>query len=201
MFTLIICAVLLMVHQVQCSMKAVAVLYGDNSPTSYGSLTFSQADAGAPVRITGTLSGLNVSSAHGFHVHVYPVSDGTPNCTAAGGHFNPYNVTHGSETGNLRTRHVGDLGNITTNANGEVTIDRTDIIIQLYNTTQSIMNRTIVVHRMRDDGGQSGAPDSTTTGNAGARVLCGLIKSVAVHMQPTMFILFTILTIVFMQLF
>jgi Cu/Zn superoxide dismutase len=26
----------------------------------------------------------------GFHVHVNAVSDASPNCTAAGGHFNPY---------------------------------------------------------------------------------------------------------------
>jgi hypothetical protein len=39
-----------------------------------------------------------------------------------------------------------------------------DGIIQLYNATQSILNRTVVVHLFRDDGGESGAPDSTTTG-------------------------------------
>ncbi len=39
-----------------------------------------------------------------------------------------------------------------------------DSIIQLYNATQSIINRTVVVHLYRDDGGQGGFPDSTTTG-------------------------------------
>jgi hypothetical protein len=39
-----------------------------------------------------------------------------------------------------------------------------DSIIQLYNATQSIINRTVVVHLYRDDGGQGGFPDSATTG-------------------------------------
>ncbi|UJR22137.1 hypothetical protein I4U23_025201 [Adineta vaga] len=201
MFKLIICTIFLMLHQGQCSMQAIAVLYGDNSPTSFGTVTFTQEDANSPVRIAVSLSGLNISSAHGFHVHVSPVSDGSPNCTAAGGHFNPYNVTHGPKTGSLATRHVGDLGNLTTDSSGKVTTDMEDGIIQLYNATQSIMNRTVVVHRMRDDAGQSGASDSTTTGNAGARVLCGLIKSAAMDIEPTIFVLFNVLTVLFVELF
>ncbi len=39
-----------------------------------------------------------------------------------------------------------------------------DSIIQLYNETQSILNRTVVIHLFRDDGGESEAPDSSTTG-------------------------------------
>ncbi len=61
-------------------------------------------------------------------------------------------------------RHVGDLGNITTDANGKVIINISDIIIQFYNSTQSIAGRTIVVHAMSDDGGMTGMGDSTTTG-------------------------------------
>ena len=73
-------------------------------------------------------------------------------------------VTHGSRSGNISTRHVGDLGNITTNANGQVTLDMTDSIIQIYDGTQSIIGRTVIVHRMRDDGGMGGFSDSNTTG-------------------------------------
>ena len=73
-------------------------------------------------------------------------------------------TTHGPRTASITGRHVGDLGNITTNANGSVTIDISDWIIQLYNQTQSILNRTAIVHLMRDDGGQGGFSDSLTTG-------------------------------------
>jgi Cu-Zn family superoxide dismutase len=61
-------------------------------------------------------------------------------------------------------RHVGDLGNITTDGNGRVTINIEDIIIQFYNSTQSIAGRTIIVHQMSDDGGGGGTGTSNTTG-------------------------------------
>ena len=61
---LIAAAILLLIHQTQSQMKATAVLYGDNSMNSFGTLTFTQNDANAAVSITGTLTGLNISSAH-----------------------------------------------------------------------------------------------------------------------------------------
>ncbi|VDM44030.1 unnamed protein product, partial [Toxocara canis] len=39
----------------------------------------------------------------------------------------------------------------------------------------SIFGRAIVVHAMQDDLGLGGVPASLTTGNAGARVACGII--------------------------
>lgn len=64
MIILTIGIVLLTIHHGQCSMKATAVLYADNSDSRYGMLTFSQQSANDPVRVTGSLSGLNISSAH-----------------------------------------------------------------------------------------------------------------------------------------
>ncbi len=64
MFILIVSVLFLLIHQGQCDMKATAVLYGDNSELPYGTLTFSQENADAPVRVNGILSELNTSSAH-----------------------------------------------------------------------------------------------------------------------------------------
>ena len=61
-------------------------------------------------------------------------------------------------------RHVGDLGNVTANRAGNIMINIQDSIIKLDNSIQSIVNRAIVLHAMRDDGGMGGFPDSTTTG-------------------------------------
>ena len=72
--------------------------------------------------------------------------------------------THGPRTAPITGRHVGDLGNVTTDANGRVALDISDSIIQLYNATQSILNRTIVIHLARDDGGMGNFSDSLTTG-------------------------------------
>ncbi|CAF3200208.1 unnamed protein product [Rotaria socialis] len=174
MFILFTSVLFVLIHQGQCSMHATANLQLHTTATSIGTLTFSQQDANSPVQITGTLRSLNISANHGFHVHTYGVSESSPNCTAAGGHFNPYNTSHGPRNATIMQRHVGDLGNITTDANGIVTINIQDSIIQFYNATQSIANRTIVVHRMYDDGGM-GAGESNLTGNAGERVACGSI--------------------------
>jgi Cu/Zn superoxide dismutase len=62
------------------------------------------------------------------------------------------------------SRHVGDFGNLTTNDNGIIIVEIVDVIIDFYNTTLSVTNRTVVLHAMRDDGGQGGFPDSKTTG-------------------------------------
>ena len=79
---------------------------------------------------------------------------------------------HGPPTANISKRHVGDLGNLTTDGNGTIIMDLADSIIQLYsNTPQYIANRTLVLHAMRDDGGTGGFPDSNSTGYQNATLL------------------------------
>jgi hypothetical protein len=64
MFVLIATVFLLIIHQGECAMKATADLYGNNSTMLYGTLTFTQYDADTAVRITGSIIGLNTTSAH-----------------------------------------------------------------------------------------------------------------------------------------
>lgn len=79
--------------------------------------------------------------------------------------FKLKDTPHGPPTANISARHVGDLGNLTTNDNGTIIMDLADSIIQLFhNTPQFIANRTLVLHAMRDDGGTGGFPDSNSTG-------------------------------------
>lgn len=73
-------------------------------------------------------------------------------------------TSHGPLSANITSRHVGDLGNITASADGTIYVNITDSIIQLYNTTQSILNRTFIIHSMLDDGGMTGVGESNTTG-------------------------------------
>ena len=73
-------------------------------------------------------------------------------------------VSHGPPSANISSRHVGDLGNITAGPNGIIIVNITDYIIDLYNMTRSILNRSMVVHAMFDDGGNTNNSLSSTTG-------------------------------------
>ena len=93
-------------------------------------------------------------------------------CVSAGPHFNPHGKTHGSMDD--EERHVGDLGNLTAGEDGIAKFDFTDKLVKL-NGPLSVVGRTMVVHADVDDLGKGGVELSKTTGNAGARLACGVI--------------------------
>ncbi|KAK9313686.1 superoxide dismutase [Lipomyces starkeyi] len=148
--------------------KAVAVLRGDS--TVSGTVTFEQTAEGAPTTISWDIKGNDANALRGFHVHEF--GDNTNGCTSAGGHFNPFAKTHGAPTDEVR--HVGDLGNVTTDAEGNAKGSTADSLITLIGP-QSVLGRTIVIHGGTDDLGKGGHPDSLKTGNAGPRPACGVI--------------------------
>jgi Cu-Zn family superoxide dismutase len=65
-------------------------------------------------------------------------------------------------------RHVGDLGNIVADEQGNAHYDWTDTKLS-FNGEDSIIGRGVIVHAGEDD------LKSQPTGNAGARVACGVI--------------------------
>ncbi|GMF45916.1 unnamed protein product [[Candida] boidinii] len=71
-------------------------------------------------------------------------------------------------------RHVGDLGNISTDATGLAKGVKQDSLVKLIGEN-SILGRTVVVHAGTDDLGKGGHADSLKTGNAGGRPACGVI--------------------------
>lgn len=107
---------------------------------------------------------------HGFHIHEF--GDNTNGCISAGAHFNPLSKEHGSPQDN--DRHVGDLGNVEADGSGIAKVQITDAMISLVGEN-SIIGRTLVVHADPDDLGKGGHELSKTTGNAGARIACGVI--------------------------
>jgi len=147
--------------------KAVCVLKGDNGIG--GTVWFTQEKGAGPVTVKGELKGLK-EGLHGFHVHEF--GDTTDGCTSAGPHFNPNGKTHGGP-GDAE-RHAGDLGNVTAGPDGVAKFEVKDAQISLNGQT-SVVGRTMVVHADPDDLGKGGHELSKTTGNAGARVACGVI--------------------------
>ncbi|CAB3246679.1 unnamed protein product [Arctia plantaginis] len=147
--------------------KAVCVIKGDVT----GTVFFEQKDNKSPVVVTGEVAGLK-KGKHGFHVHEF--GDNTNGCTSAGPHFNPKGADHGSP--DAPVRHVGDLGNIEASQDDGVTkVCIQDSLISLLPGENSIIGRTLVVHADPDDMGIGGHELSKTTGNAGARIGCGVI--------------------------
>jgi Cu-Zn family superoxide dismutase len=141
--------------------KAVAILLPTKGSKVEGRVTFTKGAEG--IHVHAEISGLTPGE-HGFHIHEFGVwsEDGM----AAGGHFNPDMAKHaGIDT---PKRHVGDLGNITANANGNATLDLDDPHL-MFHGPHSILGRGLVVHEKADD------LTTQPTGNAGGRVAVGVI--------------------------
>ena len=144
------------------SKKAVCQILPTQGNVVTGKVTFEQTPVG--VKVVVELKGLNPGK-HGFHIHECgdcTAADGT----SAGGHFNPEMKSHGAPTDAMH--HAGDMGNVDADANGNVQLEYVDASISLYGS-QSIIGRSIIVHKSEDD------MKTQPTGNSGARIACGVI--------------------------
>lgn len=143
--------------------RAVAVLHGTKGNEVSGTVTFTKENN--TIRVVADIVGLKPGK-HGFHIHEYgdcSSEDGS----SAGGHFNPDNVKHGAPTDAIR--HVGDLGNIEADNNGRAHIEMTDSLLS-FSGSHSIIGRGVILHSGTDD------LVSQPSGNAGARIACGVIS-------------------------
>lgn len=74
-----------------------------------GKIVLEQASAGSPVKIRGTVYGLE-PGLHAVHVHEGKTIERGCGKNVVGPHFNPTGKQHGGPRD--ANRHVGDLGNI-----------------------------------------------------------------------------------------
>lgn len=142
--------------------EAVAVMHPTQGNSVQGVVTFTKVDNG--IRIVADISGLTPGK-HGFHIHEFGdcrAADGT----SAGGHFNPHNAPHAGP--NASSRHVGDLGNLEADQNGNAHYDRVDQVVT-FSGENNIIGRGVIIHAGEDD------LTSQPTGAAGPRVACGVI--------------------------
>lgn len=147
--------------------KAVCVLHSTN-PSYKGVVTFEQKSNRTIVSFS--FSGLDPHSTHAIHIHEY--GDLRQGCKSLGAHYNPDNSTHGSMIYPSKPRHAGDLiNNIITNDRGEFFYSYEDRKF----TVAEIIGRSVVVHYDRDDLGLGNNAESLKTGNAGGRMMCGVI--------------------------
>jgi superoxide dismutase, Cu-Zn family len=134
--------------------------------TAKGTVAFHQ--MGDKVHVVADISGLTPNAKHGFHIH-----EGTEcgeDGMKAGGHYNPEKHDHGLPNAPADKRHAGDFGNLEADGSGKAHFEGTFDNISISGEKNPIVGHCVIVHAKPDDGSQP-------TGNAGARIGCGIIKA------------------------
>jgi len=143
--------------------SAVALLEPTSGNTARGKITFAQ--EGDKLFVVAQVSGLS-PGGHGFHIHEKgdcSSGDGM----SAGGHFNPHGKPHGNPT--TVDHHAGDMPMLVADSYGEARLT-TEIDGTLGRGAGDVVGKAVIVHKDPDDF------TTQPTGNAGARVACGVIR-------------------------
>ncbi len=150
---------------------AMATLQPTSAQTAKGTVHYTDVGDGnieVQVDLTAVPPGV-----HGFHIH--EKGDCGNNAQNAGGHFNPTGMVHGAP--DAVSHHAGDFGNVTADANGEVHTRFTTHSISLKaGDMTNPVGRAVVLHEKADD------LVSQPSGNAGARIACGVIETMTGRM-------------------
>jgi Cu-Zn family superoxide dismutase len=146
--------------------RATAQLQPTKGSKTFGEATFEQ--VGNRVKVTIFVQGLRPDREHGLHIHEKgDCSSGDGMST--GGHFNPQAKPHSRHTD--ANRHAGDLPSLRAGKDGRAKVDVELDIITIGSGATDIIGRGLIVHADPDD------YKTQPTGNAGARIACGVIKA------------------------
>ena len=159
-------------------MNAICVFTNNMNKKIKGHVFFKETQRGLQIKIS--ISGISPGK-HGLHIHEY--GDLTEGCSSLCSHFNPTKSVHGGR--NSEERHLGDLGNVTADENGNVETTIYDKMLRITGDF-GIVGRSVVLHADEDDLGKGGIKngeivdkekhkESLKTGNAGKRIACGII--------------------------
>jgi len=147
-------------------LRANAQLKPTKGNKTFGEATFEQ--VGDKVRVVVFVQGLKPGQEHGLHIHeVGDCSSGDGLSTK--GHFNPFGKPH-AHYGSAE-RHAGDLPALKANKAGRANVQVDMDIITVGPGPASIIGRGLIVHADPDD------YKTQPTGNAGARIACGVIQA------------------------
>jgi len=130
-----------------------------------GVVNFHQQDEQLLVEVV--LSGLQPNSVHGFHVHEKGDCS-SPDGTSAGGHFNPDSMPHGPQQ---TAHHAGDMPAVQADAYGNVHANFRLRGVSIGAAPADLVGRSVILHASPDD------YKTQPTGNSGARIACGVIKT------------------------
>ncbi len=146
--------------------RATAQLLPTAGNKTFGEATFEQ--IGDKVRVSIFVQNLKPEQEHGLHIHeVGDCSSGDGMSTK--GHFNPHGKPHGHYGSG--DRHAGDLPALKANKSGRAKVEADVDIITVAPGPASVVGRGLIVHAAPDD------YKTQPTGNAGARIACGVIRA------------------------
>ncbi|MDE2797221.1 MAG: ABC transporter substrate-binding protein, partial [Gemmatimonadota bacterium] len=153
------------VFDTKTAMIATATIGETNESGVAGKAVFTQ--IGDNIKLVVSLAN---ASAGEHAVHIHATGDcSAPDGTSAGGHWNPTGVAHGKwGEGEF---HLGDIGNLMVDDQGMGKIVLTTNLWEMNTGSDiDIVGKAIIVH--------AGADDfvSQPSGNAGARIGCGVIE-------------------------
>jgi len=144
--------------------RATAQLKPTKGSKAFGEATFEQ--VGDKVHVLVNVQGLKPGQQHGLHIHeVGDCSSGDG--MSAKGHFNPYGKAHGQPG----SGHAGDLPALQADKSktGRAKINVMLDGISVGSGPGDIVGRSLIIHADPDD------YKTQPTGNAGARIACGVI--------------------------
>jgi superoxide dismutase, Cu-Zn family len=146
--------------------RATAALQPTKGSKAFGEATFEQ--VGDKVRVVVFAQNLPPDRELGFHIHeAGDCSSGDG--MSAKGHFNPHGKPHGHP--GSADRHAGDLPSLKVAKNGRAKLDVAVDAISIGKGPGDIVGRGLIIHAQPDD------YKTQPTGNAGARIACGVIKA------------------------
>ncbi|KAJ3031135.1 UNVERIFIED_CONTAM: hypothetical protein HDU68_006266 [Siphonaria sp. JEL0065] len=157
---------------------ALAILSPTANSTISGTLSFTQHSYSNQVNIQLIATGFSPNTIHGIHIHKFGDLSDPSKALKLGGHFNPMNVSHGCPdqindgvTQLFTGFHLGDMGSIVSDENGNVVHEWESNELSLDNPTIQgyVLGRGVIVHSLVDD------CNTQPTGNSGDRLAQGII--------------------------
>jgi Cu-Zn family superoxide dismutase len=148
--------------------RATAQLQPTTGNSAAGTASFIQ--VGDKVRVHAIVTGLKPGMEHGFHIHeIGDCSSGDG--MSAKGHFNPYGKPHAHYS--TPERHAGDMPALKADASGRAEVTMELDVMTVVAGPSSVVGHGLIVHAQPDD------YRTQPTGNAGARLACGVIRRVS----------------------
>jgi Cu-Zn family superoxide dismutase len=160
-------AALIVVSASAASAQTAKASLKDAKGNEVGSADLIQVDDGVLLRLA--LKSLPPGE-HAFHVHTLGKCE--PPFDSAGGHFNPTSKKHGMMS--VEGHHAGDMPNLIIPPSGELKLEVVNTMITLEkgkpDSALKPDGTTLIIHAAPDD------YKTDPTGNAGARIACGVIE-------------------------